>query len=123
VNEDDMKAFMGIRMCMGLVWLPSLQDYWSTNPIIGAPEIVREMGRDRFRSILSHLHLNNNSRMPWPGSAEFDKLYKVRPLLDKIHENSQAAYQPHQEVAVDEAMILFKGRSAMRQYMPKKPVK
>jgi hypothetical protein len=61
--------------------------------------------------------------MPWPGSAEFDKLYKVRPLLDKIHENSQAAYQPHQEVAVDEAMILFKGRSAMRQYMPKKPVK
>jgi hypothetical protein len=61
--------------------------------------------------------------MPRPDSAEFEKLYKVRPLLDRIREKSQAAYQPHQEVAVDEAMILFKGRSAMRQYMPKKPVK
>ena len=123
VSEDEMKAFFGIQVSMGLVRLPSLHDYWSTNPLIGTPGIVKGMSRKRFRSILSHLHLNDNSRMPQPGSPEFDKLYKVRPLLDRIRANSQAAYQPHQQIAVDEAMVLFKGRSAMRQYMPKKPVK
>ena len=105
---------------MGQVRLPSPHDYWSTNPLIGTPGIVKEMSRNRFRSILSHLHLNDNSRMPQPGSPEFDKMYKVRPLLDRILANSQAAYQTHQQIAVDEAMVLFKGRSAMRQYMPKR---
>lgn len=36
---------------------------------------------------------------------EFDKLYKVRPLLDRIRAYSQDAYQPLQKVAVDEAMV------------------
>ena len=32
-------------------------------------------------------------------------------------------YQPHREVAVDEAMIKFTGRSSLKQYMPMKPIK
>lgn len=35
----------------------------------------------------------------------------------------QSCYQQHQQIAVDEAVILFKGRSALKQYMPLKPVK
>ena len=30
---------------------------------------------------------------------------------------------PHSENAVDEAMVLFKGRSAFKWYMPNKPLK
>ena len=94
VSEEEMKAFFGIHVSMGLLRLPSLYDYWSTNPLIGTPGIVKGMGRNRFRSILSHLHLNDNSRMPQPGSPEFDKLYKVRPLLDRIRANSQVHTNP-----------------------------
>ena len=32
-------------------------------------------------------------------------------------------YDPHCEVAVDEAMIKFQGRSSLKQYIPKKPIK
>ena len=31
--------------------------------------------------------------------------------------------RPHREVSVDEAMVPFKGRSSLKQYMPQKPVK
>ena len=37
VSEDEMKAFFGIQVSMGLVRLPSLHDYWSTNSLIGTP--------------------------------------------------------------------------------------
>ena len=32
-------------------------------------------------------------------------------------------YLPHRDVAVDEAMIKFQGRSSLKQYMPLKPTK
>ena len=32
-------------------------------------------------------------------------------------------YNPSQEIAIDEAMIKFQGRSSLKQYMPMKPIK
>jgi len=32
-------------------------------------------------------------------------------------------YNLHRDVSVDEAMVAFKGRSTLKQYMPMKPVK
>ena len=110
-------------MAMGMVRLPSMYDYWSTNPILSPHGIVKGMGQNRFRSILSHVHLNDNSRMSGRTDPDFDKLYKVHPLLERIRLNNQASYQTHQQLAVDEAMILFKGRNVMKQYMPLKPIK
>ena len=33
-NEEEMYSFLGIHLAMGLVRLPSLKDYWSTNPLL-----------------------------------------------------------------------------------------
>ena len=44
-------------------------------------------------------------------------------MIDSLSDRFQALYNPHREVSVDEAMIPFKGRSTLKQYMPQKPVK
>ena len=108
---------------MGIHKVPSVSNYWSQHALLGVPGITRNMSRNRFMQTLQNLHLNDNSKMPQPGDPNFDKLYKVRPLLETIRTNSQKAYSPLQEVSVDEAMVLFKGRSSMKQYMPLKPIK
>ena len=116
-------VFVGIQLATGIVHLPSMQDYWSTNPLVGIPGIVGGMTRDRFRAILSCLHVNDNSAAPARGTPGYNRLYKVRPLLEAIIKTTQASYILHQDVSVDEAMVLFKGRSTLKQYMPMKPTK
>ena len=123
VSEEEMKLLVGIQLATGIVRLPSMQDYWSTNPLVGIPGIVGGMTRDRFRAILSCLHVNDNSAAPARGTPGYDRLYKVWPLLEAIIKNTPASYILHQEVSVNEAMVLFKGRSTLKQYMPMKPTK
>ena len=53
----------------------------------------------------------------------YDKLGMMRPLIQHLSSCFQALYFPHRDVAVDEAMIKFQGRSSLKQYMPQKPTK
>ena len=54
---------------------------------------------------------------------EDDWLGKVRPLIDHLSSEFETLYEPSKNVAVDETMIKFQGRSSLKQYMPKKPIK
>ena len=81
------------------------------------------MSGRRFELILKFLHLNNGQEQPSTNSVNYDKLYKLRPVLDKIIKNFKQAYIPNQQLSVDESMIGFKGRLSWVQYMPKKPTK
>ena len=51
------------------------------------------------------------------------KLGEVQPILDYVNGRFHSVYNVHRDVSVDEAMIPFKRRSSLKQYMPNKPVK
>ena len=76
----------------------------------------------RLKILGQYLHLNDEEERPDQQSADFDILYKARPALDLMTEFTQA-YIPGCELAVDEAMIGFKGRFFLKQYLPGKPTK
>ena len=61
--------------------------------------------------------------MPAKDSQNFDKLYLIRPLLSRVNNLCLKNYSPHHEFSIDEAMIKFRGRLGLRQYMPAKPTK
>ena len=44
-------------------------------------------------------------------------------MIDHVSSRFSDLYDPHQEVAVYEAMTKFTGTSTLKQYMPLKPVK
>jgi len=122
-NSSEIRAFIAINLIMGIKRLPSYRDYWSNNPILHDSYISQVMTVKRFDWLLGNLHINDNSLMPKRGDLDFDKLYKVRPLLDVLSNRFVECYELTEFLAVDESMIKFKGRSGLKQYMPKKPTK
>ena len=122
-TANEMKLFIGMILAMGIHQLPQLEDYWSNHPLLGAKGIVAGMSYRRFRVLLSCLHLVDNTTAIPRGQDGFDKLHKVRPLINIIQTNMMDCYNPHREVSIDEAMVGFKGRSSLKQYLPMKPTK
>ncbi|GFT68032.1 piggyBac transposable element-derived protein 4 [Nephila pilipes] len=76
----------------------------------------------RFSWILAYLHLNNNS-LQSRRDENFDKLYKVHPLISHLSNRYESIFRPGTCQAIDESMIKFKGRSSLKQYISKMPIK
>ena len=114
---------MGFMILMGVVKLPSISDYWKRDEIFNYRPISSRITRDRFFETQRYLHFSDNSTLVAPGEDGYDKLGKIRPIIRMLNESLQALYHPHKDVSIDEAMIPFKGRSSMKQFMPNKPVK
>lgn len=123
VTVEEMKAFYGFTILMGVIRLPSLHDYWRSDNYFHYAPIASRITRDRFLELRRYLHFADNSTLAPPGTEGYNKLGKVQPLLDAIVEKCRSLYNVHRDVSVDEAMVKFKGRSSLKQYLPKKPVK
>lgn len=120
VSLRELLSFLGINIIMGYHELPSWTDYWSCDPDLSVPFASSALPRNRFAQILSNIHVNDNATVP---NNNTDKLYKLRPLINQLNSNFVKLYNVSQRVSIDESMILFKGRSSLKQYNPMKPIK
>ena len=123
ITVEELCAYMGFMLLMGIVHLPSLYDYWKNDEVYHYSPIASRISRNRFLELHRYLHLVDNSTLSPPGSPEYDRLGKVRPVVEYLSDRVVAVYEPGREVSIDEAMIPFKGRSSLKQYMPLKPVR
>ena len=117
-TEERLKSFLGLVILMDIKRLPNLEDYWSTEPYLGCPELVLSWPYRQFRALLSNLHFNENSTAIPCGQPGYDRLHKVRPVLQMVAHNCSTLYIPERELSIDEAMVGFNGRSALKQYLP-----
>jgi len=76
------------------------------------------MTRDRFLHTLRFLHFADNSQGLDEGE-EYDRLWKLGTVFDKLNEAYAKFYNPLEHLAVDEVTVKFKGRVIFRQYIPK----
>ncbi|XP_066974315.1 piggyBac transposable element-derived protein 4-like [Macrobrachium rosenbergii] len=72
------------------------------------------MARNKFELILRFIHFADNSR-----SDGSDRLFKLRPLIQLLSRNFKK-FTPGEKVVIDESMVLFRGRTILRQYNPSK---
>ena len=103
--------------------LPKIADYWSSNPQLGCSWISSVMTRNRFMKINQFLQFTDQSRLIPRGRLGYNPISKILPILNYLKPKFAECFRPGQHVSVDEAMIGFKGRCILKQYLPSKPTK
>ncbi len=119
-TAEEMGAFLGFVMATSIHRVPRLNNIWSSDWVLGVPALAPVFTRKRFWQLWCNLHLADNTQAPDRNDPSFDRLYKLRPMLNMLSDAFRTAHQPSQQISVNEAMVRFKGRRSLKQYMPKK---
>ncbi|XP_040203738.1 piggyBac transposable element-derived protein 4-like [Rana temporaria] len=120
LTMEEMRLFLGLTLNMGLSKKNELHSYWSKKPILHMPIFSATMSRSRYDKIIRFLHFCDNSQCPPRNHTDFDRLYKIRPLIDFFNEKFAELYIPEQNISVDESLVHFTGRLGIKQYIPSK---
>lgn len=117
-NRDEIMVVIGCLLVMSFNRVPHMWMYWSKNKSVRNETIATAISRDRFMLLHSKLYFNHPVK---PNGA--DKTYYTSELINCLIYtfNRYRTEATHQ--SIDEFMVKFKGRSAMKQYVPIKPVK
>ena len=118
-NAEEIRAYFGFMIFMGINRLPEIRDYWCNSECLHYSPITDRITRDRFEQITRFLHIADDDTLPARGG--YFRLQEVDPVISTLKENFRTAYYPNREVCIDDAIIPFKGRSSMKQYVPLKP--
>lgn len=111
---SEIRKLFGAHIIMGTLSFPRLRMYWEPHTRI--PLIADHFSVNMVFRLRNNLHLVDNEQ----GNSGDDKLWKVRPLLDRIRQTCLSLKQEERQ-SIDEQMIPFKGRTIMKQFVRGKP--
>jgi hypothetical protein len=120
---EEIKTFVAAHMLMGIHTLPELRHYWSSDNLLGFPALANLITKTRFKKLTENVHCNDNTKVVPKVEGGYDRLHKLRPVINDLNSRLKEVYIPSGVMAVDESLVPFKGRSSMKQYMPMKSVK
>jgi hypothetical protein len=123
IDQPELLCWFGILILMGMKQLPNRRMYWDSRPFYSCPLISTAMTRTRFEAIVRCIHLVDNETLQQDSKdPTFDKIGKVRWLIEDFAQKSRELYNPERVLTVDEIMVPYKGRyCGIRQYMKSKP--
>ena len=123
VSIEDIRVFAAHLILLGLIKKPELSDYWSRKELTRTPFFGTRMPRDRFQAILSNFHVADDQANPPYPDPQHQPLAKLQPFIDMCNTQFKAAFNPGQNISIDEGCCPWRGRLWFKQFNPRKPNK
>ncbi|XP_046394787.1 piggyBac transposable element-derived protein 4-like [Ischnura elegans] len=117
-DPGEILLVLGCMLVMSYNKVPSISDYWSHNPSLGNEAIKGAISRNRFQLLISKLYFTDPEQ---PASSS--KTYYIDEVISCLKHTFSKARDESPYQSIDESMTKFKGRSALKQYLPLKPIK
>ena len=117
-DAGEVMIVIGCTMIMGYNKVPKLELYWSGNRSLRNECISKAITRDRFRFVFSKMYFADPQK---PSDAS--KTYYIDDVVRCFKYTFAKSFSESNRQSIDESMTKFKGRSALKQYLPMKPIK
>ena len=118
ISFNEIKAFFGIVLHMGITNSTDYKSYWSTDPSFKMPGISRVMHRDRFIGIKKYIYFAQLDDQ----SAGSKSLQKFDPVFQEVLSNCARHWTGSSRLIVDESMVAYTGNHGGKVKMPSKPI-
>lgn len=102
ITADEMRCFIAILILSGYTPSANRRLYWSTEVDTRNELVCNAMRRNRFEEIMRFMHCVDNNDLD-----TIDKMWKLRPFMNKIKANFMKHFVPEQNLSFDESMVLF----------------
>ena len=114
IVPKDLYIYLALVFNMGIVKHPRVSMYWSKDPVMGGPKLFthKVMSRNRFLNITKFLRFSNPEEV-----QRNDPKTRIESFLDLLRARCQAILNPGLHIAVDEALVLWKGRLKFKQFI------
>ena len=107
----EILVFLGVYLYFGLHPTTVQKDYWKLH------NLGQHMGQKRYEQIHRFFSLNSKPRLP---NAPW--FYRIQRVSELLRTACRQAYSPSSNIAIDEAMVAFKGRSRDTIKIKNKPI-
>jgi hypothetical protein len=124
VTSDEILAYLGIQIYMGIHVEPHINDYWNTNEEDGPihQSVRKTMSHHRWNQINRYFHIwDPTSDQDCVQSDKVRPHQKVDPLWKLLSPSFQRYWKPGRDVSVDECIEGFTGRTGDTVNIPTKP--
>ncbi|XP_037795192.1 piggyBac transposable element-derived protein 4-like [Penaeus monodon] len=113
MSRQEVMAYLGFRMIMGL-WKPSNYcDFWSTSRVLHHKLVAKFMIRDWFDQLMTDLYFTHLEE----GAPRLeDRIWKPRPVVDSLSDSFQLVFISGQDIAIDELLWKFRGWLGFKTY-------
>jgi len=108
-NIQEMKLFIGLLFHTESIRVNRLEDYWKTSELLNLNFFRKYKSRNRFMLILRNLHFTVNE------NHDNNRLNKIEPIVTYFYNKMLDVYEPSENLALDESMVLFRGRLVFQQ--------
>lgn len=115
-TANEIKVFYGAQALIGVIKYPRLFMYWQGGIALELVSIA--ITRDRFLSILTHLHYVDVNNRPPKNKSRF---WKIQPLIESVRNACRNIPRSIGLYSIDEEMVSFTGRCPYRQFVKYKP--
>ncbi|XP_028416126.1 piggyBac transposable element-derived protein 4-like [Dendronephthya gigantea] len=93
-DRDEMSAFFGLNILIGINRLPRISLYWDSDIFLGNSGFKTTIPLRRFWILKKYCHISDLRQ-----ENATDELTKIRPLISKLENTFQNAYLPGKDVS------------------------
>ncbi|XP_041979520.1 piggyBac transposable element-derived protein 4-like [Aricia agestis] len=119
-NMHEILCLFSFWMMLGIVKMPTIFSCFSVDPLLKTEVFRRIFTRKRYEMLNRALNFEDSdlvidNQNPSNTGASFDRLHRLKPILEHLNAAFQSHYILSKDICINESPTLWKGRSNSNQ--------